>query len=209
MFVASCGAIPQGRAPAAAPQSVPKAQAISRPAMQQCYAKLQENLVAFQSLPDMDDTGRCGWVNAVKLMDFGTPATNMGAMTCPLAAQFSAWAQFAVRPAARLYLGSEVARIETMGTYNCRRVAGTTVLSEHGRGNAIDISGFVLENGRRISLRSGWRGTSDERKFLRRLRESACKRFNVVLSPDFNKAHANHFHFDMGRAGKDGISRCR
>ena len=76
-------------------------------------------------------------------------------------------------------------------------MAGTR--SEHATANAVDISGFVLADGRRIVVDSGWNGTDDERRFLRSVRAAACKRFRTVLSPDFNAAHQDHFHFDLGR----------
>jgi hypothetical protein len=98
-----------------------------------------------------------------------------------------------------------------MGTYSCRNVNGgrSGKLSEHAFGNAVDVSAFVLRDGRRVSVLSGWHGKSDEREFLRRLHQSACKRFGTVLGPDYNSAHANHFHFDMAKSMKDGSAYCR
>lgn len=182
----------------------------SEPA-RQCLSTLKANDARFSSLPNQDFGGGCRTIDTVKLMSFATEATNLGAMTCPLAANFTAWAKFAVRPAARQYLGSDVVRIETMGTYSCRKVNGARSgkLSEHAYGNAVDVSAFVLKDGRRISVISGWNGSADERAFLRRLHESACKRFGTVLGPNYNAAHANHFHFDMGKSMKDGSSYCR
>lgn len=177
----------------------------------QCLTTLKDNDVRFTPLPNRDFGGGCRTIDTIKLMSFGTEVSNLGAMTCPLAQNFTAWAKYAVRPAARKYLGSDVVRIETMGTYSCRNVNGARSgkLSEHAFGNAVDVAAFVLKDGRRISVLSGWNGKSDERAFLRRLHESACKRFATVLGPDYNAAHANHFHFDMGRSMKDGSAFCR
>jgi hypothetical protein len=182
----------------------------SEPA-RQCLSTLKANDVHFSPLPNQSFGGGCQTIDTVKLMRFATEASNLGAMTCPLAASFTAWAKHAVKPAARLYLGSDVVRIETFGTYNCRNVnsARSGKLSEHAFGNAVDVAGFVLKDGRRISVLKGWSGTKDERAFLRRLHESACKRFGTVLGPNYNAAHANHFHFDMGKTMKDGSSYCR
>jgi hypothetical protein len=73
-------------------------------------------------------------------------------------------------------------------------------LSEHGRANAIDIAAFNLANGRRITVKADWNGPDDKaRAFLRDLHTAACRRFNVVLGPDANAFHQDHFHFDMGR----------
>ena len=180
-------------------------------ASRQCLSILKENDVRFTPLPNQDFGGGCRTIDTVKLMSFATEASNLGAMTCPLAENFTAWAKHAVRPAAQKYLGSDVVRIETMGTYSCRKVNGARSgkLSEHAFGNAVDVAAFVLKDGRRISVLSGWSGKADERAFLRRLHESACKRFGTVLGPDYNAAHANHFHLDMGKLMKDGSAFCR
>jgi hypothetical protein len=69
--------------------------------------------------------------------------------------------------------------------------------SEHATGNAIDIAGFVLEDGRRISVLGDWDGEDAEARFLRAVRDGACKSFATVLSPDYNAAHADHFHLDQ------------
>ena len=178
---------------------------------QQCLKSLKANDVKYTPLPNQSFGGGCQTIDTVKLMRFSTEASNLGAMTCPLAASFTAWAKHAVRPAARQYLGTDVVRIETFGTYNCRNVNGARSgkSSEHAYGNAVDVAAFVLKDGRRISVLNGWSGKADERAFLRRLHESACKRFGTVLGPNYNSAHANHFHFDMGKTMKDGSTYCR
>jgi len=105
--------------------------------------------------------------------------------------------------AARQILGSPLARIETMGSYACRNVAGTGRRSAHATANAIDVSGFVLADGRRISVLHGWNGgTAAEREFLRVVHTSACRRFGTVLGPDYNAAHRDHFHFEPGHNGR-------
>jgi hypothetical protein len=171
----------------------------------QCLAKLQSQSVSFTPLPDKNFGGGCNAVNSVKLLDIGVPATNLGAMTCPLAANFAAWARYGVQPAARAILGTEIVRIETYGTYNCRPIAGSGKLSEHAHSNAVDVSAFVMNDGRRITVQQGWGGDRTTRRFLQVVHDSACKRFNTVLSPDYNAAHHDHFHFDMG--GRGGFCR--
>jgi hypothetical protein len=178
----------------------------------QCLTELSAKSVKFSRLPDQNFAGGCRTTDTIKLLDFGTPTTNLGAMTCPLASNFAAWAQFAVRPAAKQYFGSDIAKIETFGTYSCRNIGGgqTGRLSEHGLANAVDVSAFVLQSGRRVTVLDGWNGRQDEREFLRRMHQSACKRFGTVLGPEYNAAHANHFHFDMAPGRSGGIwSYCR
>ena len=177
----------------------------------QCLADLKSKSVRFSGLPNKSFNGGCRMIDTIKLMDFGTQATNLGAMTCPLASNFTDWARYAVVPAAKQYLGSEVVKIETMGTFNCRVVNGSRSgrLSEHAFANAVDVSAFVLRDGRRVSVLNGWRGSPKERAFLRRLHQSACKRFGTVLGPEYNAAHANHFHFDMAKSMRNGTAYCR
>lgn len=169
----------------------------------QCAVDLKQAGVRFTPLPNQDHGGGCSSIDSVKLLDIGTPVTNLGAMTCPLARNFAAWAQYAVRPAARKYFGSEVVKIETYGTYSCRNIYGgrTGRISQHASSNAVDVAGFVLADGRRIMLNGGWTGDKVSQEFLRALHTSACRRFGTVLGPDYNAAHYNHFHFDMSGNG--------
>lgn len=208
LTLAGCGGdlVPRGRV-----ERPSKPVRTARPAapptleVRQCMAKLQSQSVAFTPLPDQNFGGGCSALGSVKLLDIGVPATNLGAMTCNLAANFAAWARYGVQPAARLILGAEIERIETFGTYNCRPIAGSGKLSEHAHSNAVDVSAFVLSDGRRISIEKDWNGDRQTRQFLEIVRASACKRFRTVLSPDYNAAHHDHFHFDMG--GRGGFCR--
>ena len=156
----------------------------------------------FRPLPDRTFENGCSALGAVQLLDIGTPVTNLGAMTCPLAERFSAWVREAVQPAARAWLDSKVKRIESFGSYSCRSVNSRpgARLSEHGKANAVDVAAFVLDDGRRITVQAGWNGgDEDVRKFLRAIHQAGCRRFQVGLGPDSDSFHYNHLHFDMGR----------
>ena len=91
-------------------------------------------------------------------------------------------------------------QIEHLGSYSCRRLygRGEGPWSQHATGNAIDIAGFVLADGRRISVLHDWSGSDGEAQFLHRARDGACGAFATVLSPDYNAAHRDHLHLDMG-----------
>lgn len=172
---------------------------------QQCFTDLARADIRFSPLPDRDHGSGCLVVGAVQLLDIGTPVTGIKALRCPLARGFVAWVTYGVRPAARQILGSDVVRVETMGTYSCRGIVGAGSsaagrVSQHGLANAVDVSGFVLADGRRITLVRDWQSNDPQvREFLRTVHRSACKRFRTVLGPDYNAAHRDHFHFDMGR----------
>lgn len=198
LALAACGSVPQGQRRSSSTPPVPPS-----PEARQCMADLRAAGVNFTPLPDRHFGGGCSAINSVKLLDIGTPVTNLGAMTCPLAARFAAWARYGVQPAARLILGSELVRIETYGTYACRNINGNMSgnRSEHAHSNAVDVAAFVFADGRRISVKDDWQGDERSRQFLRVIHQSACKRFRTVLSPEYNAAHRDHFHFDMGGKG--------
>jgi hypothetical protein len=194
-----------GRPAASTPKrpQMTSAPSFNSPEAQQCAVDLKQAGVKFTPLPNQDHGGGCSSIDSVKLLDIGTPTSGLGAMTCPLARNFAAWAQYAVKPAAQKYFGQKVVKIETFGTYSCRNIYGgrSGRLSQHAYSNAIDVSGFVLADGRRIMLDGGWKGDKASQDFLRALHKSACRRFGTVLSPDYNAAHYNHFHMDMSGNG--------
>lgn len=167
-------------------------------ALRQCVAKLDRVVARYALLPDRNFSPGCAALGAVQLRDIGTPTTNLGAMTCPLAFAFTQWVQSDLQVPAMGEFGSAVVRIETFGTYSCRNIAGSERLSQHATANAVDVSAFVLADGRRISVLNGWNGDEAEGRFLRAVRVAACRRFNTVLSPDYNSDHRDHMHFDMG-----------
>lgn len=173
-----------------------------------CRAVLTRSEVDFTPLPPAEE-GECSRPDRLTLEDAPLRPDDPQ-ITCPVAAGLTLWIEQDVQRLARDILGSEVAAIEQMGTYNCRRMYGAQEgrWSEHATGNAIDIGGFVLEDGRQIRVISGWDGKADEARFLRAVRDAACESFSTVLSPDYNAAHADHFHFDQAdRIG--GLHACR
>lgn len=205
LIVALAGCIPRGQ-PELRPRPRPQAEAPPRPGVpsaetRQCLAELGRDGFRFEMLADRTFQGGCSALGAVQLTDIGTPTTNLGAMTCPVARQFARWTREAVQPAATRFLGAPVRRIETFGTYACRSVnsrAGAR-LSEHAYANAVDVAAFVLADGRRVTVEQGWRGRDDEQAFLREIHRAGCRRFQVGLGPDADQYHYNHLHFDMGR----------
>jgi len=166
---------------------------------QMCYADLSREQVRYSPLPDRDYGAGCTVIGAVQLIDIGVPVTGLKAMRCGLAEEFIGWTRNAVAPAAYQILGSRLVKVETFGTYACRNTIGTATerLSGHALANAVDVSAFILEDGRRVSIENDWRSDSDDvRRFFEVIHSSACKRFGTVLSPDYNAAHHNHLHLE-------------
>lgn len=179
-----------------------------RPEARQCLSNLGAMRAQFTPLPDRILGGGCSTLNTVSLGSVRSDSanlglTNLGPVSCQMASGFSAWARFGADRAARQILGSPLARIETMGSYACRNVAGSGHRSAHATANAIDVSGFVLADGRRLTVTGAWRdGTREERQFLRIAFQSACKRFGTVLGPDYNEAHHDHMHLEVNDAAR-------
>lgn len=121
--------------------------------------------------------------------------------SCPLAVAFALFERHSLQPAAQAVFGQAVTRVEHLGSFACRNIYNRAEgrLSQHASANALDIAGFRLADGRSISVLKDWPGQGDKARFLRQVRDDACDDFNVVLSPDYNAAHRNHFHLDMGR----------
>ncbi|URW74997.1 extensin family protein [Sphingomonas donggukensis] len=207
LSLAACGSGPTRTDLPTRPRNSPPIVLTQPPsrATQACYADLLQQSVRYSALPDRDYGGGCLLTGTLQLIDYGVPTTNLRAMACPLARTFVAWVRYGVVPSGREILGSPVVRVESMGTYACRNTVGTRTinrLSEHAVGNAVDVSAFVLEDGRRITIERDWRNPDPAvQDFLQTVRRSACKRFGTVLSPDYNAAHYNHLHLDLGRGG--------
>jgi hypothetical protein len=170
-------------------------------AYRKCLADFAKLDLKIQALPDRVFPSGCSATHAVKLVAIGIPVTNLGAMKCAMALPFTLWVREIVSQQSTAALGKPVVRIESYGTFACRpknNVRGADI-SEHGRANAVDISAFVLQGGRRITVAGDWNGPDlKARAFLRAVHQAACHRFSIVLGPDANAYHRDHLHFDMG-----------
>lgn len=105
-----------------------------------------------------------------------------------------------VRGAARTHLGQPIRSVYHYGSHGCRAMSGNRGrISLHATARALDVSGFELANGRVLDVRAGWDGgTRGERRFLRAVRDAACRRLGVVLDPDSDRQHRDHIHMDLG-----------
>jgi hypothetical protein len=167
-----------------------------------CRSALTGAGFEIERIPDVRGANGCGYRNAVELTQSVHAYSGPVATSCAAAAALAMWERDIVRPAARRRYGQDIARIELAApSYQCRPIAGRRDrrLSEHAHANAIDIKGFTLANGRTVTVAEGWRGLARDRAFLREVRDGACDYFQAVLSPDYNRAHRDHLHFDLGR----------
>jgi hypothetical protein len=146
-----------------------------------------------------DPTG-CGITDPVRLREvdgvkLSTPAT----IDCETAGALADWIEDVAKPAFRR-TGGGLDRLEIYASYACRKRNNLSSgkLSEHAKGNAVDIGGFVLANGQVVSVLSDW-GKGTAGRILKDIRRGACGIFRTVLGPGSDRYHANHFHFDTAR----------
>jgi hypothetical protein len=139
----------------------------------------------------------------------GDPVTAVGpvavkptaTLACPIVSALDRWLADSVQPAAQRWFGARVVEIKQISAYSCRGMNGnpSAHISEHAFGNALDIAAFTLADGRRISVKDGWKGMPEEQGFLRDVQGAACQQFNTVLAPGSNVYHYDHIHVDLMR----------
>lgn len=142
----------------------------------------------------------CGIEQAVRITQIGDVTLSQPALIdCPTARALKGWLVDGVKPAIGRH-GGGLAELRVAAHYACRtrnHQPGAKI-SEHGRGRAIDISGFVLRDGSTITLLDGW-NTRREGRMLRKMHQAACGPFGTVLGPESDRFHQDHFHFDTAR----------
>ena len=166
------------------------------------------DLVDYLPLEDYTPVAGCPLTNVVRLrrtsVEFSTPFT----VSCPIAVAWLMFEQQRIQPIAWEVLGAQVKLVDHMGSFACRSIAGSPTgrRSEHASASALDIAGFHLEDGRRVSVLDDWdsQRVPEKARFLRRIHAGACDFFGTVLGPEYNQAHHNHFHFD-----NSGFRFCR
>ena len=141
--------------------------------------------------------GACGIARPVAVsrvagVDLSRPAL----LSCPAARALDKWVRNGALPASD---GRGLRRMTVAAHYACRTRNSRpgARLSEHAKGNAIDISAFSFSDGSRVSVLEGWNGPRRDRRMLRQMHRSACGPFGTVLGPESDRFHRDHFHFDV------------
>lgn len=169
-----------------------------------CRALLATAQLRTTPLPDRvtGTTGNatCGFRNAVTVHRTAFAVGTPFALSCRSAVALALWERHVVVPEAERLLGTPVRRLEHFGSYACRNVygRGSGRPSQHATADALDVAGFVLADGRRITVARDWRGDDAEARFLHAVHRGACQVFDGVLGPNYNAAHADHLHLDRG-----------
>ena len=187
------------------PRALPKDTA-RKDDTESCFQMLRAMGAKFTVAAATVNYGKCHVENPVNLRSVTVKQNTIDLpeaplLNCKFALQFSKWLSESGAPILSAQLNSPVERISTGPGFECRgrNGDGTAKVSEHGYGNAVDISTFRLRNGKTLHV--------GDSTLLPGVRASACGYFTTVLGPGANAAHASHFHFDMGAHGKSGNYR--
>ena len=165
-----------------------------------CDQVLATSGLKFSRQADSPTDATCPLHNTLRVSGGEVALSSSFLASCPLAVAFALFQRHALQPAAQAVYGQAVARVDHLGSFACRNMYNRekAARSQHATANALDIAGFRLADGRTVNVLRDWPQDNADARFLRQVRDDTCEVFNVVLSPDYNAAHRNHFHLDTG-----------
>jgi hypothetical protein len=173
-----------------------------------CFARrevaLSDTIVA---APEIDGPGICGMTHPLKVSALANGSIAVDktlTIDCPMIPALEAWLNAIVEPDAQTRFGQRVTTVNVFGAYSCRPIDNMTgaQLSEHAFGNAVDVAGFTLADGRKIDFVHDWKNAnSQESAFLHEVHAGACQYFTTVLGPGADVFHYNHIHLDLANHG--------
>ncbi|WP_251977285.1 extensin-like domain-containing protein [Salinicola avicenniae] len=155
--------------------------------------------IAFTPLDDHTPAAGCPLENVVRVSRTQVAFNASFVASCPLALAWTLYETHGLQPLAEQTFGQRVARVRHYGSFACRNIyhRENARRSEHATAEALDIAGFTLQDGRTISVLDDWDDADARGTFLHDAQQRACDYFGTTLGPDYNAAHANHFHFGM------------
>jgi hypothetical protein len=173
-----------------------------------CVSELAAKNVVFEPLGSTTKEG-CELSGAIKLQAVNTTfgdvkVSGEPTMLCSFARQFTGWVRDVGAPLTFAYTGQKLVTIETGPGLVCRTRYNKPgeKISEHAKGNAIDIAAFKLADKSRISVKQSPNDTPMSRDLISTFRATGCGYFTTILGPGSNAAHEEHLHFDYGLHGK-------
>jgi hypothetical protein len=172
-------------------------------ALQACLGALKEIGAEFKQLEPIRDAEQgCGIEAPVELSVVlpGIKLEPSGTMRCETALALSRWTKEMMLPAAALALPEKkVTAIANASTYICRNrnSAENGKISEHAKGNAVDISTIAFDKGEPLVMKPRVEDGTPEGAFQRTITAAACLFFRTVLSPGSDATHQDHLHLDV------------
>ncbi len=193
------------------PMAVPETQGGMPASEKACRQRLQRLGVKFRDLPAISKNRSCGIPYPIELQGLsgGIQIRPAAQVNCQITEAFAKWVKNELAPSARLRYLSGVSSIHQMSSYSCRTMNSQrgAAMSEHAKGNAIDVGKIVLNNGKEILIRKKGFFAFREKGLLKAVRTDSCKYFTTVLGPGSDRFHKDHFHFDL-RMRKSGYRHC-
>lgn len=146
--------------------------------------------------------GSCGIDNPVRISSISGVALGQTIrVNCQTAKAVANWVDDSVKRAAKIDVDSEIASIAPVASYACRTRNSRpgAKLSEHAKGNAVDIAAFTFADGTTATVLNGFESSGPHGRFLRKVWKEACGPFGTVLGPRSDRFHQDHFHLDIAR----------
>jgi hypothetical protein len=169
----------------------------------ECTRELQSLGVVFRETPRIDDGNGCG-IDKPIIVSQALPGITLkpeATLRCPTALALARWMKGSVIPTASVALpeSGDITTINQASAYICRlrNGADTGKISEHARGNAIDIASFSFKKGEDVAVRSRREDSTLTGAFQRTVSAAGCLYFTTVLDPESDAAHETHFHLDV------------
>ena len=176
-----------------------------------CRQRLQKLGVKFRDVPRIARGRSCGidWPVELSGLSGGIQIKPAAQVNCQITEAFARWVKQELVPSSRMRYLSGVSAIHQMSSYSCRTMNSQkgAAMSEHAKGNAIDVGKIVLKNGKAIVIEKKGFFAFREKGLLKSVRGDSCKYFSTVLGPGSDRFHKDHFHFDL-RARKSGYRHC-
>lgn len=173
-------------------------------------ARLKAQQVHFKRVADVENERGCTIKNAVEVSGVGdVKFTRPALLTVDMAERLGKWVNEVAKPESVKTLKKQLASLDVYGSYSCRnaygrpfggRVAGR--LSQHAHANAIDIGGFIFADGSKIEYKKDWKAPSDRRTYIHNVSLKGCETFATTLTPDYDRYHWHHIHFDASPRNK-------
>lgn len=187
----------------------------SGPAGEICAPLMASGHIVGQTMASVVGPGGCGIVSPVRLeaivlADGSRVAISPPVvMRCSLAASVADWVRDDLALAIAVD-GDQLVKIDGVGAYECRsrdNIAGAR-LSEHAKGNAMDLHALVTQSGKTYTVKpSGGAEPADRSTVMALMKSTARKRFTTVLGPGSDSFHAEHLHVDLMER-KGGFRLC-
>lgn len=175
-----------------------------------CLLDLDE-VALMEPLPRLIGPGQCGGPDMVRMRTIYLRDKSQVSINPPLTLRCRMAGAFAhfVRDELTTILkagGKALRSIDGTGSYECRgrnRIVGAKV-SEHGKGNAIDIHSVRFTDGTSLYPTD----LLANRELRETLKVAACEKFATVLGPGSDGYHEEHVHIDLAER-RNSYKMCR